>query len=522
MKKTTVIPLLVLVFAAGLLFVNYITQDIVDTHIGITGRAVAIDEILDERIYDSETPETPSESMDRQEEEDESPDYSFPSAQDLKCKDCNVLLIIIDTLRADHLSCYGHDRDTSPNIDRFAEGAVIFNNNFCHIPFTPPSTTSILTGLYPHTHNAFMLNRSATDERINDSDILPKMLSMHGYKTGGFLSSRMVRFLEKSFDDSAVNEEGKFYRDELVPEDKKKAGFNKTTEEALSWLDKNHEEKFFLLVHYWDVHAPYRPIEEFDLFTTGNESRGEKQSVKYDGEIRFVDHKIDMIMDKIDTLGVSDNTIVIITSDHGEAFGEYDCKDFWQDRKGHHHDVDPYGAGVQIIGRGQGGGMPCKGHYNSLHRPEIYTPLIIRVPGDRGGREVDSITQSVDLYPTIFELLDLPLDHDIDGKSLVPLMTGEKREHDFTFSELRKRGAGFFATSIKTPEWKLIQIERKTSNVTRLYNSNEKKKDVASENAEIVEFLSDEIYNILEGKDLELEEPDEETEKMLRSLGYLH
>ena len=448
--------------------------------------------------------------------------------------DYNVLIIVIDTLRADHLSTYGYFRETSPNIDEFAAESIKFNNHFCQIPFTPPSHWSIFTGLYPHTHNiaAYNWNQNPnhnwtnfTRPQINRSDwnrtirppvnwsqfnrtnvstlvrnntvmleqiinrtkgfpILPFILKDEGYKTAAFVSSGMVGTLEAVFEEWTFNEE------------RSGTGFRKTTDDAIAWLEENKDEKFFLWVHYWDVHQPYQPIPEYDIFE--DEKKDKYSSARYDGEIRYVDHKIGQLLDKIDELGLKENTIVIITGDHGEMFGEYNCRDF------------------------TGKNTPCTGHYVSLYNPETYVPLIIRVPGVEA-KQINSITQSVDLAPTIVELLDAEVDDvntSFEGYSLLPLINDEERQYEFAFSELRKGGS--YSKSLMVPGWKLMLIENNGGKIVRLYDMEKgEDEDFSQSEQEIASELIIEMDNLMKGKELENAEPDEETKKMLRSLGYV-
>jgi len=268
------------------------------------------------------------------------------------CSNCNVLIITTDTLRAQNLGMYGYERDTSPYLDKFADGNILFERAYVQIPFTAPSHWSIFTGLYAHNHQIWNywewrkgedddtvdeglpedIKTSKTDAKKYDSyesiinsiinkakvlPFLPAILSEQNYSTVAFTSSAMVRTLEPFFDSYTLSH----YSDSST-------GSYATTHKTMQWLEDNgSSNKFLLWVHYWDVHSPYAPIAEYDIFESDSEDRFAKDEANYDGEIRFLDYKINMILEKLDELELSNETIVIIVGDHGENFGEYDCSE---------------------------------------------------------------------------------------------------------------------------------------------------------------------------------------------------
>jgi arylsulfatase A-like enzyme len=469
-------------------------------------------------------------------------------SEDYVCENCNVLLVTIDTLRADHLSTFGYYRETSPNIDALADKGIKFSRAYSQIPFTPPSHWSIMTSQYPHNHqiglwadgnanvnpnaaqnthpanvqprmnisqqvkNQKALNRSLPDiptlnllgtgkislkeirlSQMGNFPVLPIILKENGYANAAFVSSDMVKDLDFVFDNFSVYNDG--FRGAGKPGSPEEGRYA-TSNEAIKWLEQSRGDKFFLWMHLWDPHGPYEPPAEFDIFSDGNTSSPGNAEAKYDGEIRFADHKVEMVLDKIKELNLDKNTIVIIMADHGEAFGESGCTDY--------------------TGRDK-----CMGHYTSLTDPEIHIPLIIKLPGIDTPMKVDNVVQSVDVLPTILDLLGIPLDKKADGSSLVPLMTGKGREYNFAFSELKK--GAITARSLLVDKWKFVGIEKNHDALARLYDTKRgEAADMYSGNREIAEELEQETDNLVEGKELVEEIPDEETEQMLKSLGYIN
>lgn len=404
----------------------------------------------------------------------------------------SLLFIMIDTLRADHLSCYGYDRETSPNIDRFAEDNITFHNHYCSIPFTPGSHWSNFTGRYPHNFGDSI--SLAAEGVMTDTPVMTLVLREHGYRTAAFISNDMVKFLGGVF--------GHFERfNERQYRNKNDTGFYQTTNAAMEWLDENSGNPFFLFVHYWDPHAEYNPISEVDLWSAGLEGNQRKAAL-YDGEIRFVDTKVQMLLDKIEELGLEDETIVVITADHGEAFGENDGRDFLLQEESAFY----------------------TGHFQGLFDTETHVPLVLRVPGVAGNRKVDAVTQSVDLLPTLLELLNIPNERTVDGRSLLPLINGQPRPESFAFSEMRKRvkGRAVLSRSIVADGWKLTAIESDQGETLRLHRLGQgENQNLTDREAPVAEALRQRIRDLTGGRVMEEEKPDEETTELLRSLGYI-
>ena len=274
----------------------------------------------------------------------------------------NVLLITVDTLRADHLGCYGYERARTPHTDRFADEGVRVERAIAPTPLTLPSHTSILTGLEPPAHSV----RGNGVFRVPDSvQTLAEVLKAEGYQTQAFVSSDVLhhRFnLDQGFDG---------YEDDLSGEAKdaltqmQERSGEQTMDRVLRWLDVRTESAspspFFLWVHLFDPHAPYEPPE----------ADAKLAATPYDGEIASADRQIGRLVKALEPNGVLDDTILVFTSDHGENLGE---------------------------------------HQEATHAMFIYeatqrVPLIFRYPRKLpAGRVFDGPARSVDIMPTILSL----------------------------------------------------------------------------------------------------------------------
>ena len=335
----------------------------------------------------------------------------------------NVIVITIDTLRADYLGCYGFQRPTSPRIDAFAKDAVVFEQAVCQSPETLPSHTSIFTGMYPRTHKAIS-HESRVDSRLAT---LAEVLEGHGYTTGAMVSSHVLdakygldhgfqsyRAIHLAFSDRVRREMNEREQDP-------------TTDEALTWLRDNRDSRFFLWIHWFHPHRPYNPPpryrREFSTAYTGPATDQEEFPMKvwrekialadadlnyvrglYAGEIAFTDVQVGRVLDEIAALDLLKNTIVVITSDHGEILYEHEY---------------------------------YFGHDIALYEECILIPLVLRVPSiDAARRRVAGLVQSIDIFPTILEALGIACPPGVEGKSLIPLVRGTaEATTQYAFSE---------------------------------------------------------------------------------------
>jgi arylsulfatase A-like enzyme len=302
--------------------------------------------------------------------------YASPAARPQASQQSpNVLLITVDTLRADHLSCYGYHLKTSPNIDRLASEGVRFTRAHTTIPLTGPAHLSLFTSRYPQEHGA-RINGVATAEDLKWL-FLPQVLRRYGYYNAAFISgwpltSRLTH-LDQWFDHYDEDLTRKF---QLVNSSRYAEDVNPV---VLRWLQQNTRRPFFLWVHYFDPHGPYELREAFaNLEESGNPPKSRRLSVgikkritKYDSEVAYTDHYIGELLDAVDKLNLRDSTLIVFTADHGESLGEH----------------------------------KYVGHGRHLYENIIHIPLVFRFPGRiQAGKVVDGGVSLVDITPTIVDL----------------------------------------------------------------------------------------------------------------------
>jgi len=288
-------------------------------------------------------------------------------------RDLNVLVLTMDTTRADHLGCYGNRAIRTPVIDALASNGVLFANAFTPSPSTLPGHSSIFTGQYPYHHGA---RANGTFRLSPEQTTLAEILKEAGYATGAFVSAYVLdgRFgLDQGFDvyDDDLTK-GVQYSNHSFRE--RPAQF--VNEAALEWLDTLGGEKFFAWLHYFDPHAPYVSPEPF---------REHYQEHPYAGEIAYVDFEIGRLLSQLVERGVLDNTLIVLASDHGEGLGEH---------------------GEQT-------------HSLLIYDATLHTPLIFCVPQLKGsGRVVHRQVSNADIMPTLLELLGIEAGIELDGVSL--------------------------------------------------------------------------------------------------------
>jgi len=325
-------------------------------------------------------------------------------AQDGGQQTPNVVLITVDTLRADHVSSYGYHLKTTPNIDELASEGVRFAKAYSAIPLTGPSHFSLLTSRYPQEHGARINGISAL--KNGRLLFLPQVLKGHDYHTAAFVSawpltSRLTG-LDEYFDvyDEDLPRQYQVFNSMRWAED--------VTPNAITWLKANYEDgPFFLWVHYFDPHEPYNLREGYtNLEQLGpasypgldmNDDDTRDRIQRYDSEIGYADHYIGILLDTLDELGLRDSTLVALTADHGESLGEHGYV----------------------------------GHGRQLYEPVVHVPLIMRLPGvAEAGKVVNEEVSLIDLTPTIIDVAlrtsdpDLKLPIELGGRSFAAGLNG--------------------------------------------------------------------------------------------------
>ena len=404
----------------------------------------------------------------------------------------NVILYVIDTLRADHLSCYGYGRPTSPHIDSLADKGVLFERCIAQAPWTAPSAASYLSSLYPTTHKVSV--KQNPEGRLLDSmPIIPEVLKKYGFVNAAFISNPMVnsqRNLVRGYDSL-------YYIDVLNAELYAEPSSKILSEQIASWLKDNHKKRFFLYVHAMDPHEPYDPPSPYDTMFQKEEAGAGKmkrltkayrqfisawkesgqdsfekfksnyppgqlkmisdkfriEQALYDGEIAHNDYQLGKLIQLLKQSGIQKDTILIVIADHGEEFFE---KGF-------------------------------RSHGHSLHSSLVHVPLIFHYPPlVAQGKRISRPVQLIDVFPSLLDLLDIVLPKTLQGHSLAPLMgDGDCEQHlgfshrgEFwnwrSFTDMIPRIYGDETHCLVDRQWKAVyRVFQGKANTIELYDLDE-------------------------------------------------
>jgi len=404
----------------------------------------------------------------------------------------NLLIVTLDTTRADHLGCYGKSSAVTPNVDRIAEEGFLFLRCYTPVPLTTPSHSTIFTGMYPPAHGVrdnglFVLPEHATT--------LAELMKEAGWATGAAVGSFPVTRefgLAQGFDyfnDHITVAEEDFRGKRQVPSrgvffDERPASW--VNDAIMPWLDEHMGGAFFAWVHYWDPHHPLVPPPPFSEIFAND---------LYLGEIAYADQAFGALLDRLRRSGVYERTVIVVVGDHGEGRGEHNEET---------HSMLVYDSTIRV-------------------------PLIIRVPGMQGGRSIQQRVGTVDLLPTLAELFDLQLPADIQGRSLVEAMRDEEETpagvpyYAETLSPRLSHGWGELRALIDG-SYKYIHGPR-----PELYNLDDdpgELQDLLHEMPEVAESMRARLADCLAGisSDRSVEAavtPDQDTLQRLEALGYV-
>lgn len=363
-------------------------------------------------------------------------------------RDPNVLILLVDALRPDHLGCYGYPLPTSPTIDGLARRGVLFADATSPATYTRAAVPSILASVYPGAHGVFSQGRNI--EVLSDKyTTLAETLKARGYATAAFAPNpslhRSFRF-GQGFD---VYDDDFHLGTGENPDAYETA--TKIHDRMLRWLRANREKPYFAYLHYRDVHGPYVPPPPYDKMfdkpgqgrlLTREELKAQPLDVRrprrypdldsyveqYDGEIRYTDDQIARFLATLSKEGFLDNTVIFVTADHGEAFLEHQT---WT-------------------------------HGTSLYEELTRVPLLMVLPKDKhAGQRVEAPVQTLDIYPTVLELLGAEIPKELQGKSLLAGVEGDADPNRPVFAEARLNrrhrewNFGQFV-AVRSGGWKLI------------------------------------------------------------------
>jgi arylsulfatase A-like enzyme len=410
----------------------------------------------------------------------------------------NVLLVSVDTLRADHLGCYGYKRIETPNIDALASKGWLFEQAFSAAPVTAPSHATILTGLLPFAHG---VRENGTYELAKKHATLAEILSAAGYETFAFVSSFVLdsRFgLDQGFSvynddfsegDSIFSSGVHRWQGHEFDNFERHAGL--TNRAVFDWLRKPHLRPFFLWVHYFDPHHPYSPPEPWSE---------RYRNHLYDGEIAYDDFELGRLLDELNVAGELERTLVVFVADHGEGLGQHE-----------------------------------KTHGKTLFNPLVRVPLIIVPPGglEDGGRRVGPMVRTIDIVPTVLEMLNMERPPALQGRSLVQLLkagassTPPQRSYSETH-RLERPYRGGILRGLRTPRWSYTVIPR--DGVRQLYDIEAdpgEKRNLADDLPERAERMQRAMAELIReqsprgGEEGVEREMSEEVRRKLEALGYI-
>lgn len=437
----------------------------------------------------------------------------------------NVVMILIDTLRADHLGCYGYARPISPNIDALAGEGTLFENAVAQSSWTGPSVASLFTSVYPSQHGMTQFGSTLATGRPT----LAEELRRGGYRTlavsANFAFVNQRKGLLRGFDQieelSRRADPGE--KSELLGISA--VAGRLVTDRAIELLDASREDPFFLYVHYMDPHSSYQPnptlatsqpgyqgpvdgsTDQLQQIVRGEIEIGERDLAQlislYDGEIASVDTEVGRLLDHLRDIGAYDASVIVLLSDHGEEFLDH-------------------------------GSLF---HMFTLYREQIHVPLILRRPGGyAGGLRVRSVVELVDIGPTLLELAGLADPRPIVGASLVSVMDGSAdarsgTEEKAAFSELHGDPqvtavwrAKKHRTALTTQAWSLVAGEpRGAVELYDLAADPGQTRDRAAQQRPVLEALSQRLSaQATSVWDPQPEQRIDEQEALgLRALGYL-
>ncbi len=395
----------------------------------------------------------------------------------------NLLIITIDTLRADHTGIYGYEKIKTPHVDGLGQKGVLFNHAFCHVPLTLPSHCSLFTGNLPVFHGV-----RDNGYRLPAFNItLAEILKEKEYKTAAFVGAFPLdsRFgLNKGFDVYDDLYGSKNIVRDLSFVERRAEDVNR---KALEWIANNKNEKFFVWIHYFDPHAPYEPPSPYNYEYAGRE---------YDGEIAYTDYVIGKLLERLDQLKLIEKTLIVLTSDHGEGLGEHNEKT---------HGIFIYDSTLRV---------PL-----ILYNPKILPENTV----------VSDQVGLIDVMPTILDLMGWDNIPDVQGRSLkLVIFEGKSLPDKNCYIEsvaamMDRNWAPL--QGIRTKEWKYIDAP--ISELYDLLSDPEEKNNILNERPEIAKRFKEELQDMIKNNSSSLSSHvfkskiDEDTRRKLMSLGYI-
>ena len=436
----------------------------------------------------------------------------------------NLIIVLVDTLRADHLGYHGYERDTSPTIDALADSSIRFMNHYSHASRTGPAVASIFTGLHPRSHGVVnpLTHFDAKGTLGDEQTTLAEILSENGYDCYGYVANINVKAefgFAQGFDTYEWIEKRVVSGLERAARGMIQPAIAEEISAAATAKLADRREPFFLYLHYMETHTPYAaPLRyrfkyvdpDYDGVMTGlhlqldeiiagrlsaDADDGAHLNALYDQEIRYFDDEFRKLLGFLDERGLRENTIIVFVADHGEEFFDH--------------------------------GSVLHGY--TLYDEQLHVPCFIHDPRADSPRALDTITRHVDILPTLLELMDVPSTGDVQGRSLAPAFRGEDLPDSSTpvLAQASLRAVKTIQQQSFTLDgWKLIETMVPTPG-EELYHVAEdpaESRDLLAEQPDVAARLRDEMRRFVEtlpvgtGGVVELSEDDK---ARLWSLGYL-
>jgi arylsulfatase A-like enzyme len=409
----------------------------------------------------------------------------------------NVLLYVIDSLRADHLSSYGYSRNTTPNLDALADEGVLYENCHSVATWTRPASVSFLTGVYPPAHGV----RHREDRFPSELPRLPELLSNEGFETIGISSMGNVSSVlgyDVGFDsyydlykDDAIlkkRNQSSASNEDLLYEDQDKIALPRAEDitEQLTPFFENRTEDLFSFCWSIDPHTPFDPPTKYRSYIDSDYSgtahgnfaslpeEPSKEDINhlvnlYDGEIRYTDSQLGVIIDKLKQEDIYEETLLIVVGDHGEAFNEHET----------------------IF------------HGNTPYEEVLHVPLIIKPPGKSGDtpQTVTDPVSIIDIYTTIIDLLDIDsLPESVQGQAIPPF--NEDFESRPIYSDTQLWDFKPTYRTVRTEQWKYLEIQRPgvIKTITNMINH----RDNISDPKFVLSTIRDSLYSQIHDKNTEM------------------
>lgn len=397
----------------------------------------------------------------------------------VRLRPLNLVLVTIDTLRADRLGCYGYTKIETPSLDHVAQKGVLFENAVSQAPLTPPSHASMFTGMYPTAHHVrntggFVLQSSLTT--------MAEILQQQGWDTAAFIGASVLKKLFgfnqgfAVYDDQMPKPVGK----QLAREYPERPAAD-VVNRAIQWLNAQSSGRpYFLWVHVYDPHLPYEPPPPF---------REQYRGRPYDGEVAYADRELGRLFDAIGKKSPADKTLIAVLSDHGESLSEH----------------GEYTHGI------------------FLYESTLRIAFLMRGPGIPAGLRVKQQARTIDLLPTVMDLMGGQAPQSVQGRSLTPSFSGKEIATTYSYAETLypKMNMGWAELrAMRTNRWKYIRAPK--SELYDLAKDPKETTNVIAQHPEEVRELEKKLEEIAAASEkVQTELVDQRTMEQLKSLGYL-